>query len=676
MAGRRKSKRPTLSVCMIAKDEEKMLGRCLESVKAIADEIVLVDTGSTDRTVEIAEAFGARVFHHPWQKNFSLHRNQSLSYATGDWILQIDADEQLEPEDARLVPRLLASADPAVNGLTVVIQDFRQNGRLHVAFNYPRLFRNRIGVRYESIVHNQVLIPGKVVVSRVRINHYGYDLDRKTMLRKFRRSVTLLRKMVRENPRDVAPLFYLTNAYSQYQRHKKCIEYAQKTITLLRQQKNPALLWVSVYYAYITSLINLKRIEEAESACREAIQVLPEYVDAYYHLSRVVYMQKKLAETVRYGREYLRLVEWYRADPARAANLSLYTLDRSYRMKYWLGIALIAEGEREEGLRFVDDALAGEFSEHVLALELVNNALATTDRGTAKEILRKVYARYAGEPEFVLKLARSLANIDLLGWLGELVSQKKPAVPEGQDLTLEALALFIAGEPYAAVSKLKSAAVESSESRRAVLMLNLLGATGTHIGSGTTMPNENLRATQDYLSALVETIDSFGAAALRSSDDSLIHAHILQKEMELLQHLRRLLHAGVAGDADEMVSAICEAAAALDLATPSSFDDVSQLLAILVELAKAADTRMMPDAGAFALGIAEQFFAGVPQIEALQLQRQISRSEREGIYSPSLRIFLKYLFPADAGKMKMGKSAGNKKELRSRHRRTVATRAE
>ena len=84
---------------MIAKNEERVLARCLASVRAIVDEIILVDTGSTDRTVEIAESFGARVYHAPWENDFSKVRNVSLSYATKDWILVLDADEEIDATD-------------------------------------------------------------------------------------------------------------------------------------------------------------------------------------------------------------------------------------------------------------------------------------------------------------------------------------------------------------------------------------------------------------------------------------------------------------------------------------------------------------------------------------------------------------------------------------------------
>ena len=91
----------TLSLCMIVKDEEAMIGRCLEAARGAVDEIVVVDTGSTDRTVEIAESHGARVLHHVWDGDFSAARNASFEAATGDWVMYLDADEVLVIEDVQ-----------------------------------------------------------------------------------------------------------------------------------------------------------------------------------------------------------------------------------------------------------------------------------------------------------------------------------------------------------------------------------------------------------------------------------------------------------------------------------------------------------------------------------------------------------------------------------------------
>ena len=111
----------TISACMIVKNEEKLLPTCLKSIKDYVDEIVIVDTGSTDQTVSIAESFGARVYHHPWENNFSKHRNQSFSYAKGDWIFYIDADEELLPGSGDAL-RAAILTDEDVDALVVTLQ--------------------------------------------------------------------------------------------------------------------------------------------------------------------------------------------------------------------------------------------------------------------------------------------------------------------------------------------------------------------------------------------------------------------------------------------------------------------------------------------------------------------------------------------------------------------------
>ena len=107
---------------MIVKNEEKFLSQSLNSIKDHVDELIIVDTGSTDRTVEIAEGFGAKVYHHPWENDFSKHRNQSISYASGDWILIIDADEELDNESAPLVRKLVNEVRTA--GITFNVRSY------------------------------------------------------------------------------------------------------------------------------------------------------------------------------------------------------------------------------------------------------------------------------------------------------------------------------------------------------------------------------------------------------------------------------------------------------------------------------------------------------------------------------------------------------------------------
>jgi len=97
--------RPTVSLCMIVKDEEDFLSQCLQSAEGVVDEIVIVDTGSSDATHEIACRHKARIVHHQWKEDFSDARNVSLAHATSEWILFLDADEVLEQKECREIDR-------------------------------------------------------------------------------------------------------------------------------------------------------------------------------------------------------------------------------------------------------------------------------------------------------------------------------------------------------------------------------------------------------------------------------------------------------------------------------------------------------------------------------------------------------------------------------------------
>lgn len=170
-----------MSLCMIIKDEEKVLGRCLESVREIVDEIVIVDTGSTDASRDIARNFGARVFDYSWNCNFSQARNYSLDLARGEWILVLDADEVLKYDSRESFLAYLE--DESVEGYWLTIINYL--GELPdnsiTKDMAVRLFRNRPEYRFEGEIHEQV----RSSISRNRrkdclvradlfIHHYGY----------------------------------------------------------------------------------------------------------------------------------------------------------------------------------------------------------------------------------------------------------------------------------------------------------------------------------------------------------------------------------------------------------------------------------------------------------------------------------------------------------------------
>ena len=121
--------RATISACMIVKNEEEMLPNCLESIRSWVDEIIIVDTGSTDKTVEIAKSYGAKIYNQVWTKDFSFHRNYSISKATCDWVFIIDADEEFVLDDLPTLRRATAQDDYRIVSFNVFnVNKFIQKG--------------------------------------------------------------------------------------------------------------------------------------------------------------------------------------------------------------------------------------------------------------------------------------------------------------------------------------------------------------------------------------------------------------------------------------------------------------------------------------------------------------------------------------------------------------------
>ena len=151
---------PLLSLCMIVRNEREHLARCLASVRGLVDDIVVVDTGSTDGTQDVAREHGARLIPATWENDFSRARNLSLAEARGRWILVLDADEFLpEPEPAALRALLLAHTPPAGDphrAFGLIQKNTSDGGRSGMLVNIIRLFPNRPDVRYAWPVHEQV----------------------------------------------------------------------------------------------------------------------------------------------------------------------------------------------------------------------------------------------------------------------------------------------------------------------------------------------------------------------------------------------------------------------------------------------------------------------------------------------------------------------------------------
>ncbi|MDP2366246.1 MAG: glycosyltransferase family 2 protein, partial [Ignavibacteria bacterium] len=179
---------------MIVKNEKKHLARCLSSVKDVADEIIIVDTGSTDRTIEIAESFGAKVFLFDWINDFSAARNFALSKSTCDWILYLDADEELNLNCIEEINKYKTRTPAGIYCTIKSLGSANVNGSV---IRYPRLFPNDARIKFAGKVHEQIIeslnknkIP--LIDSDIEIIHHGYAIDDESLTEKKKRNLSLL----------------------------------------------------------------------------------------------------------------------------------------------------------------------------------------------------------------------------------------------------------------------------------------------------------------------------------------------------------------------------------------------------------------------------------------------------------------------------------------------------
>ena len=203
-----------LSVCMIVRDEEATLDRALASVAGVADEIVVVDTGSVDGTAAIAKRHGAKVVEAAWQDDFSRARNVYLEEATGDWVMGLDGDEWLDDSCRALVKDRIATA--TADGLQVVQRSFLPVTELITYEECPmtRVFRRRPEYRYEGAVHEQIVpailrAKGTIAESDLVILHDGYAFDGEVAARRSARNLAILERLVAADPADSYLLFQL-----------------------------------------------------------------------------------------------------------------------------------------------------------------------------------------------------------------------------------------------------------------------------------------------------------------------------------------------------------------------------------------------------------------------------------------------------------------------------------
>jgi glycosyltransferase involved in cell wall biosynthesis len=360
---------------MIVKNEDACLGRCLESVHRFVDEIIVVDTGSTDNTVHIAESYGAKLYHHPWENDFSKHRNQSLSYATGDWIQQVDADEEMFIEDGPALWDLVRQGK--ADYFFLRYYDLAKEGSVMTIFNLIRLFRNGRGMYFTQKVHNQLQATGKGAFSAVRFRHYGYNLSEEKMEAKHRRTTTLLREMIADNPEDAYSHHQLAASYSMHREFDRVVEHGEAALDILRRKGLNNEFFVATFYIVAQAYNAVRKSEEAERIALEGLEFFPMHLDVC-HLLAVHYFKKQDADRCKHmALRYLEIYEAFTRQPPALGCIYCHVPAKRSEVLFDLACVYFIEGaydQADNGFQraFEDSGRQREKAEGILRLYLDN----------------------------------------------------------------------------------------------------------------------------------------------------------------------------------------------------------------------------------------------------------------------------------------------------------------
>jgi glycosyltransferase involved in cell wall biosynthesis len=273
-----------LSFCMIVKNEERNLAGCLDSVRGLASELIVVDTGSTDATPGIAVGYAAEVIPFDFSTvDFAAARNQAIARARGRWILMLDADETLDRASAPQIEKLVASDENA--GYFLERHNHASDSATSTRDYVVRLFPNRPGYRYRGRVHETIDASildggGRLHKTGIRIDH-TFASDREERRRKNRWYIEILKEEIAADPSDDSRLDFLAAEYHQLEMFDEAAEIAER-ITQLRPLDARAHLFAGAYH-----LLYQSDLARARADFNQALKLRPGYAEAEGFLRRI-----------------------------------------------------------------------------------------------------------------------------------------------------------------------------------------------------------------------------------------------------------------------------------------------------------------------------------------------------------------------------------------------------
>ncbi len=293
---------PTISLCVITKNEESCIAKCINSAREIVDEIVVVDTGSTDKTKEIAAKFTDKVFDFKWNNDFSEARNFSLGKATKEWILVFDADETIAKNDLEKIKKLTENEN--FDGYKLTLRNYfkaegiKANDSYEESKGYSgwvsselvRLFRNKKEFLFENVIHEVISgsilrAGGKIARTGIPIHHFRGIKDIGFEEEKTRNYLIMEEKQIELTPNNPKPYYELGRLYMQKKDYKKASGLFEKSLELLKGIKDKDILIYNYIYSDLgEAYLMQKEYDAAKRMLEKAALINPKDCTAYFYL--------------------------------------------------------------------------------------------------------------------------------------------------------------------------------------------------------------------------------------------------------------------------------------------------------------------------------------------------------------------------------------------------------
>ncbi len=303
----------SLSICMIVKNEEKYIDNCLKSMTPLIEngiaEFVIVDTGSTDKTIEICRKYTDNIYYFEWQDNFSMARNYSISKANGEYIFIQDADQCVDNNSINDLVNLFNSKDyRSYNTIYIKLRNYlNENLNEYSDLQFPLIFKNDGNFKYIGAVHNQPIFSEPIKFTDIQINHFGYIMDEEKRLAKFNRTATILKKELSKNPDNYYYMFQLAKSYNSIGNFEDSKYQVDRYLKLVSKKIDKESL---MYYrtAAQTYHLNNEFIKTID-ICNDVLKVFPYFLDCIYLKGLSLNKIKNYKESIGFLNSYLNILD-------------------------------------------------------------------------------------------------------------------------------------------------------------------------------------------------------------------------------------------------------------------------------------------------------------------------------------------------------------------------------